>query len=130
MGVRARMKLENGVFWPVPVTLSATSELADRIRIGQEVVLVDTEEENLPMAVMKITEKYRPSHDEECTAVFGTADRAHPGVQKVMAQSPVNLAGKVTVFDEGKFPEMFSEIYVRPENAILQFHSLARTLPI
>ena len=37
------MKLENGVFWPVPVTLSATSELADRIRIGQEVVLVDTE---------------------------------------------------------------------------------------
>ena len=76
------------------------------------------------MAVMKITEKYRPSHDAECTAVFGTADRAHPGVQKVMAQSPVNLAGKVTVFDEGKFPEMFSEIYVRPEESRRMFLDL------
>ena len=123
-GACQNMKLENGVFWPVPVTLSATSDLADRIRIGQEVVLVDTEEENLPMAVMKITEKYRPSHDAECTAVFGTADRAHPGVQKVMAQSPVNLAGRVTVFDEGKFPEIFSEIYVRPEESRKMFIDL------
>ena len=41
-GACQAMKLENGVFWPVPVTLSATSELTDhRIRIGQEVVLVD-----------------------------------------------------------------------------------------
>ena len=118
------MKLENGVFWPVPVTLSATAELADRIQIGQEVVLVDTEEDNLPMAVMAITEKYRPNHDAECTAVFGTTDKAHPGVQKVMAQSPVNLAGKVTVFDEGKFPEIFSEIYVRPAESRKMFLDL------
>ena len=121
------MKLENGVFWPVPITLSATSELADSIQIGQEVVLVDTEEDNLPMAVMTITEKYRPNHDTECTAVFGTTDKAHPGVQKVMAQGPINLAGKVTVFNEGKFPAMFSEIYVRPEESRKMFLDLGWT---
>ena len=76
------------------------------------------------MAVMTITEKYRPNHDVECKAVFGTTDKAHPGVQKVMAQSPVNLAGKVTVFDEGKFPAMFSGIYVRPEESRKMFRDL------
>ena len=123
-GVCQDMKLENGLFWPVPVTLSVTSNLADSIQIGQEIVLVDAEEDNLPMAVMTVTEKYQPNSTTECTAVFGTTDDAHPGVQKVMAQGPVNLAGKVTVFDEGDFPEMFADLYVRPEESRQMFQDL------
>ena len=118
------MKLENGLFWPVPVTLSATSDLADSIQIGQEVVLIDKEGDDLPMAVMTVTEKYQPNHEMECTAVFGTTDKAHPGVQKVMAQGPVNLGGNVAVFDEGKFPVLFSDLYVRPEQSRKMFREL------
>ena len=118
------MKLENGLFWPVPVTISAASDLADSIKIGTEVVLVDPEEGNLPMAVMTVTEKYQPNTAMECTAVFGTTDEAHPGVQKVMAQGPANLAGKVTVFDEGAFPGMFADLYVRPKESRKMFQDL------
>src|SRR5262244_3208387 len=35
------MKLTNGVFWPIPITLSIDSDLADSIRAEEEVALVD-----------------------------------------------------------------------------------------
>jgi len=123
-GVCQEMKLESGLFWPVPVTLSASADLADSIGIGDEVVLVDAEENDLPMAVLKVTEKYEPDHVAECEAVFGTTDDGHPGVQKVMAQGPVNLGGTVTVFDEGDFPSMFSDLYIRPDESRKMFQEL------
>ena len=33
-GSCADMKLANGLFWPIPITLSSTQELADSIAIG------------------------------------------------------------------------------------------------
>ena len=63
---------------------------------------------------MKVTEKYTIDKKHECQQVFKTTDPEHPGVAKVMAQGPVNLAGPVKVFSESYYPEMFSEIYQRP----------------
>ncbi len=123
-GVCREMKLENGLFWPIPVTLSVSKDLGDTIKHGDEVVLVDSEENNLPMAILTVTEKYEPEQAAECEAVFGTTDYAHPGVQKVMTQGPVNLAGKVTVFDEGEFPTMFANLYVRPDESRKMFQEL------
>ena len=40
-GVCLDMKLDNGLFWPIPVTLSCQRELADAIHIEEEVALVD-----------------------------------------------------------------------------------------
>jgi sulfate adenylyltransferase len=40
-GVCADMKLASGLFWPIPITLSATRELADSIAVGETVALVD-----------------------------------------------------------------------------------------
>src|SRR5580698_11151241 len=36
---------KNGLFWPIPITLSASEELAKSINIGEEVALWDTETE-------------------------------------------------------------------------------------
>src|ERR1700758_5893542 len=35
------MKLTNGVFWPIPITLSVDNDVASGIRAEQEVALVD-----------------------------------------------------------------------------------------
>jgi sulfate adenylyltransferase len=101
------------LFWPIPITLSATQELADSLEIGEEVALWDTETEAV-MGTMKVTEKYEIDKEFECQKVFCTTDSEHPGVQKVMEQGPVNLAGPVKVLSESYYPEMFSEIYQRP----------------
>lgn len=110
------LKSQPGVFWPIPITLSAEQELADSIRLGEEVALWDAETDTL-MGTMKVVEKYSIDKEHECKQVFRTTDPAHPGVQKVLAQGPVNLAGPVKVLSESYYPEAFAGIYQRPAEA-------------
>ncbi len=114
------MKLADGTFWPIPVTLSATRELADSIHLEEEVALVDGET-GVPMAILDVAEKYSPDKEVECEHVFRTVDEAHPGVQKVMGQGEVNLAGRVLVFDEGEFPAKYPDLYLRPAESRAMF---------
>ena len=104
------------VFWPIPITLSATEDLAKSIAPGEEVALWDLETESV-MGTMKVEEKYSIDKEFECKQIFRTADSAHPGVQKVMQQGPVNLAGPVRAVSESYYPELFAGIYQRPEEA-------------
>jgi sulfate adenylyltransferase len=110
------MPTMNNLFWPIPITLSTTKELADSIGDGEEVALWDTETESI-MGTMKVTEKYTIDKEHECKSVFTTTDMEHPGVKKVMGQADVNLAGPVKVLSESYYPEMFKEIYQRPAEA-------------
>jgi sulfate adenylyltransferase len=116
VGVCAAMRTASGLFWPIPITLSATLELADAIGIEEEVALVDGETGEI-MAVMEVSEKYVIDKAYECQHVYRTNDPAHPGVQKVAEQGAVNLAGRVRCVSEGEYPERYSELYLRPAEA-------------
>ncbi|MCP4047265.1 MAG: sulfate adenylyltransferase, partial [Gammaproteobacteria bacterium] len=96
------MKLKNGVFWPIPITLSADKTLADGIHIEEEVALVDGESGEI-LAIMEVTEKYAPNKTLECEHIYRTTDAAHPGVKKVLEQGEINLAGRVTCLSEGEY---------------------------
>ena len=113
---RFALPSKKDLFWPIPITLSATEELAKSISIGEEVALWDTETQEL-MGTMKVTEKYGIDKEFECKEVFKTTEPAHPGVQKVMDQAPVNLAGLIKVLSESFFPEEFKGIYQTPAEA-------------
>jgi len=122
-GVCADMKLANGLFWPIPITLSADKDLADSIGAEEEVALVDEETGEI-MAVMDVAEKYELSDEDkkfECQHVYTTTDPEHPGVQKVMEQRPVNLSGRVMVINEGGFPAKYGDLYLRPAESRAQF---------
>jgi len=108
------MKLKDGTFWPIPVTMSVNQGKADSIKIGQEVLLVDKETEEM-MGTMKVTEKYKIDKKWECKQVFTTDEMDHPGVQMVMGQADVNLAGTVKVWSEGSFPKDYPGVYLRPD---------------
>jgi sulfate adenylyltransferase len=103
----------DGVFWPIPITASATRELAASIRGGQDVALVE-EESGTVVGIMTVTEKYEIDKAFECAHVFATTDPNHPGVAKVMAQGDVNLAGPVRIVSELDFPERYGALYLRP----------------
>lgn len=107
------MALSNGVFWPIPITLSCEKDLADGIQIGEEVALLDGEN-GVILGVLTVSEKYTIDKELECSRVYRTADPAHPGVQKVMDQGPFNLAGRVMALSEGHFPETYKGLYHRP----------------
>ena len=104
------MRLENGLFWPLPITLSCAEDAA--VAVGDEVALTDEGGEIL--GVLSVAETYAIDKDLECREVYRTTDAAHPGVAKVMAQGEVNLAGPVSVLSEGHFPETYRGLYLRP----------------
>ena len=109
-GACVDMRLENGLFWPLPITLSCGEDFA--VATGDEVALTDEGGEIL--GVLTVTETYAIDKALECREVYRTTDEAHPGVAKVMAQGAVNLAGPVVVFSEGHFPETYRGLYLRP----------------
>jgi sulfate adenylyltransferase len=113
---RFALPTRHDLFWPIPITLSTTDAIAGSLAVGEEVALFDTETESI-VGTMKVAEKYAINKEYECRQVFKTADAAHPGVQKVMEQGPVNLAGPVKALSEIYFPEMFKGIYQRPAEA-------------
>lgn len=112
-GVCDGYKTASGVFWPIPITLSAGKAAADSVKTGQEIALVDGETEQV-MGTMTVTEKFTIDKAHELMSIFKTTDMEHPGVQKVMAQGDVNLAGPVRVVSESYYPEMFKGVYMRP----------------
>ena len=112
-GVCVDMKMSSGLFWPIPITLSAEQDLADSIGIEEEVALVDGESGEI-MGIMDVTEKYTIDRTLECEHIYRTTDENHPGVQKVLEQGPVNLAGRVTALSEGVYPEQYKGLYMRP----------------
>jgi len=122
-GVCEDMKLADGLFWPVPITVSARQALANQIEIGEDVALLDGETQQI-MGVLTVEDKYLPDPALQCEKVFGTTDETHPGVAKVMAQPPVNLGGSVKVIEEGWFPQEFSDLYIRPDESRKMFEDM------
>lgn len=111
--VCTNMTLSNGLFWPIPITLSTTPATADTIAIGEDVALVDSETKEI-MGTMTVSEKYSIDKTLECQEVFRTTDAAHPGVKMVMEQGDINLAGTVKVLSQGEFPTKYADTYMTP----------------
>jgi len=127
-GVCENFLTADGTFWPVPVTLSCSKEDADGINEGDEIALFDPALQEI-RATMKVTEKYEITEADkkwECEKIFmgegipdpgefwKIAEEDHPGVEMVMNQKDVNLAGPVKVLSEGEFPTKYAGIYMTP----------------
>ena len=108
-GVCEKMTLANGIFWPIPVTLSHD----EKLDAGTEICLVSGETSEI-MGTMKVTESYQIDKEFECKHVYTTNDLEHPGVKMVMEQKAWNIAGPVKVLSESYFPEEFKDVYQRP----------------
>jgi sulfate adenylyltransferase len=90
------MHLANGLAWAIPITLGAPRELADAVKDGEELAVVDEQDE--PLATVRVDERFAPDKEREARNVYRTTDRAHPGVAYLFEEAgDVCLAGRVTV---------------------------------
>ncbi|HET7833575.1 MAG TPA: sulfate adenylyltransferase [Gallionella sp.] len=112
-GVCAGMKMTNGLFWPIPITLSTDKPTADSIKTGSDIALLDPDDGSI-LATMRVTEKYTIDKAHECATVFNTTDLEHPGVKMVMEQGDVNLAGPVKVLSQGGFDKKYGALFMSP----------------
>jgi sulfate adenylyltransferase len=117
------MRTADGVFWPIPITLSTDESTANACALGDDVALLDPDTREI-LAVLSVTEKYRIDKKHECLSVFKTVDEAHPGVQMVMRQGDVNLAGPVRVLGDGGFKAKYAALFMTPAETRAAFEEL------
>ena len=114
------MRMADGLFWPIPITLSTDDA---SVKIGAEIALVDPED-GAPLATMKVNEKYTIDKTRECASVFRTTEEAHPGVKMVMQEGEVNLAGPVRVLSDGGFKSKYGTLFMTPAETRAEFARL------
>jgi sulfate adenylyltransferase len=122
-GVCDGMKMANGLFWPIPITLSTDELNAARIKTGDDIALIDPDTGEI-LATMKVTEKYKIDKAHECATVYKTTDIEHPGVKMVMEQGEFNLAGPIKVLSQGDFPEKYGDLFLSPKQTRAQFEAM------
>jgi hypothetical protein len=77
-GVVEDMRLDGGLAWSLPVTLSTDEKKARELSENSEIALVDGTGE--PVATMVLRELYGYDKEREARMVYRTTDADHPGV--------------------------------------------------
>jgi sulfate adenylyltransferase len=90
--VLEEMRLAEGTLWPMPVTLDVSEAFARTIGEGSRIALRD--QEGMMVAVMEISDIWRPDKTREALKVFGTTDLMHPAVNYLFSKvQPVYIGG-------------------------------------
>jgi sulfate adenylyltransferase len=122
-GICASYRTADGLFWPIPITLSADKTTAQSIDVGADIALVDPDSDEI-LASMTVNEKYSIDNQHECASVFRTTDAEHPGVKMVLAQGEVNLAGPLKVLSDGGFKAKYGALFMTPAETRAEFERL------
>ena len=92
------LRLENGVLWPIPITLDVSAQFAELLTNGDSITLKD--KEGFSLATMEISDIWEPDRAEEAALVFGTNDDKHPGVNHLLNESnPIYIGGNLKCID-------------------------------
>jgi sulfate adenylyltransferase len=78
------MRLADGSLWPIPVTLDLPEEVAAGVPPGRSLALRD--QDDTLLAVLHVTQSWRPDLAAEAEAVFGTVDPAHAGARYLLRE--------------------------------------------
>lgn len=89
-----RIRLANGILWPIPITLDVPASLSGRIGPGADVALRDCQ--GVLLAVLSVTDAWIPDREHEASKVFGTTDLLHPGARNTVGRTgSLALGGRV-----------------------------------
>jgi sulfate adenylyltransferase len=119
-GVCQKMRLANGVLWPMPITLDVTEDFAKTLKPGtSKIALRDAE--GVMLGVLHVEEVWQADREAEAKSVFGTTSKVHPGVDYLLSKSnPWYVGGRI----EGTQPPShydFKELRLSPAEQRAEF---------
>jgi len=93
--VLTEMRLENGVLFPIPITLPVDESSLPSW--GEQITLSDAR--NNTIAVMQIEEIYHWDPQREARLVLGSTDPKHPLISEMVRWGKVYVSGELKVID-------------------------------
>ena len=110
LNVLEHMYLENGIAWPFPIVLDSSQNEVSNLKEGDSVIL--TNMFNNPIALLNIKDIYDYNKKNFAEKVYGTLDKNHPGVKKVLNQKEKLIGGNIYLLNE--LPPIFPELDLKP----------------
>ncbi len=111
--VARKMRLASGYVWSIPIVFDLSEAELDRLAVkpGDSVLLTY---QGQPLAVLELEEIY--SYDKEFLSqqVYGTTDKAHPGVSRTYAYQDRFLGGRVTLVNPPVINPPFDRFWRTP----------------
>jgi sulfate adenylyltransferase len=104
--VVGEMRLADGTFFPIPVTLSV--EEFEGLELDKEIALRGPQNEIL--AILNVEEIYRWDYKTEAQNVYGSLDTRHPLISEMTQWGPLNLSGSLRVLD---LPRHYDFLHLR-----------------
>jgi sulfate adenylyltransferase len=89
--VLENMRLPNGQMWSMPITLDVPDAIAEKLEAGGYLGLNDPE--GFVLAVLRISDKWKPDKKREARLVYGTDSLNHPSVCFLFEQVHGNYVG-------------------------------------
>lgn len=102
--VLKEMRLADGTFWPIPVTLHV--QKTDTIYLGKELALRNARNELI--AVMMVEEVFPWNLETEAGSLLGRIDSRHPLVAEMSEWGPLCISGPLRVFQLPKYHDFVS----------------------
>lgn len=95
------MRLSSGTVWSIPITLPVEEAVATTLVIGEQAKLTFNGE---VYGVIEVSDIFVPNKEVEAINVYGTGDKAHPGVAKLFERPNTYIGGKVTLIKKSQKP--------------------------
>lgn len=89
--VLEKMRLPNGLLWPVPITLDIPDTVAAQVEEGAQLALRDSE--GFMVAVLNIVDLWKADRKREAELVYGTTSAEHPGVRYLLEEVQETYVG-------------------------------------
>ncbi len=87
--VLEEMRLESGIVWSLPITLSSDEKLNGEVALSHG---------GKALGILEVEEVFEWDKEREAAFVYGTTNMEHPGVRYTMGRKKHLLGGKVRVF--------------------------------
>ncbi|MGL4610749.1 MAG: sulfate adenylyltransferase, partial [Trueperaceae bacterium] len=88
------LHLSNGLAFSIPITLQVAEGEAEKVKVGSDIALAAN---GTVLAVMTVTDKYKPDQSIEAEKVYRTSDEKHPGVAAMLEAGSVYLGGPISI---------------------------------
>lgn len=120
------MRLADGALWPMPITLDVSSKQVEALKLqaGSRITLRDPRDDNA-LAILTISDLYKPNKEAEALHVFGSNDLAHPAISYLSKNvQDVYVGGKVQCVSRPKYYD-YVALRFTPAELRQQFNKLA-----